>query len=97
MTCRLTDLRRKEVISIKDGTRLGTVCDAELDSQNACLTAIVIYGKPHFFGLFGREEDIVISWKEIRIIGEDTILVEHEHRYRPKKKKNFLALLFGES
>ena len=34
MHCRLTDLRKKEVINVKDGARLGTVCDAELDARD---------------------------------------------------------------
>ena len=28
-------------------------------------------------GLLGHDEDIVISWKEIEVIGEETILVNH--------------------
>lgn len=96
MTCRLTDLRRKEVISVKDGARLGAVCDAELDSESARLTAIVIYGKLRFLGILGREEDIVVPWTDIRIIGDDTILVNYQQKYRPKRKKGFFSILFGE-
>ena len=38
MTCRIAELRRKEVISVKDGTRIGAVCDAEMDIESARLT-----------------------------------------------------------
>ena len=37
--------------------------------------AIVIRGRYRLFGLLGREEDTVIPWEDIQVIGEDTILV----------------------
>ena len=49
--------------------------DIELDTETAALTAIVIRGRWRWFGLLGREKDIVIPWEEIEVIGEDTILV----------------------
>lgn len=96
MTCRVAELRRKEVISVKDGTRVGAVCDAEMDVENAKLTAIVVYGRPRLFGLFGREEDIVIRWPDIQVIGEDTILVNYQERVRVRRKRGLLATIFGE-
>ena len=39
------------------------------------LTSIVIYGRLRFFGLFSREEDIVIPYDEIKVIGSETVLV----------------------
>ena len=35
----------------------------------------MIAGRPRFLGLFGREDDIIIPWKEIEVIGQETILV----------------------
>ena len=96
MHCRLTDLREKEVINVKDGARLGSVCDAELDADSARLTAIVIYGRLRFLGLMGREDDIVIRWQDIRIIGDDTILVNYQEKYRPRRKRSILSALFGD-
>ncbi|MDR1002082.1 MAG: YlmC/YmxH family sporulation protein [Oscillospiraceae bacterium] len=96
MTCRIEDLKHKDVISIKDGTRYGTVCDVVIDTSTARLCAIVIFGRPRLFGLFGREEDCVIEWEEIVIIGHDTILVDCEHK-KPfaKKRYGFLDNMFG--
>ena len=75
MTCRIVDMRNKDVININDGARLGYVSDVEVDTCTAQLTAIIIYGRPKLFGLLGHEDDCVISWKDIEVIGEDTILV----------------------
>ena len=76
MTCRLDSLRDKEVINVKDGGRIGFVSDAEVDTQEAKLTAVVVYGRLRLFGLLGREADFVIPWKDIVLIGEDTVLVQ---------------------
>lgn len=78
MNCCITDLREKEVINIRDGYRFGCVCDVEIDTCNGCLTAIIIWGKQKCFGLLGHKDDIKICWKDIKIIGEDTILVDFD-------------------
>ncbi|MBQ9903029.1 MAG: YlmC/YmxH family sporulation protein [Clostridia bacterium] len=75
MNCRIVDLRNKEVINIKDGVRLGYVSDVEVDTCDAKLVAIIIYGRARFFGLLGREDDCIIDWCDIEVIGEDSILV----------------------
>ena len=76
MVCRVGDFRCKDVVCAGDGTCLGSVNDVELDLQSARLTAVVIYGRPRLFGLLGREEDLVIPWERIQLIGEDIILVQ---------------------
>ena len=78
MTCRMDALRDKEVINVKDGGRIGFVSDVEVDTKEARLTAVVVYGRLRLFGLFGREPDFVIPWGKIVLIGEDTVLVEYE-------------------
>ena len=75
LMCRLADMRRKEVISTRDGSRLGCVGDIELDTENAQLSSIIVYGRSRLFGLLGRGEDLVIPWQQIETIGEDVILV----------------------
>ncbi|MGN0474552.1 MAG: YlmC/YmxH family sporulation protein, partial [Acutalibacteraceae bacterium] len=61
MNCRIVDMRNKDVVNIKDGTRLGFVSDVEVDTTTATLVAIVIYGRPKCFGLLGREDDCIID------------------------------------
>ena len=79
MFCRITELHNKEVINICDGMRLGCVDDVEVDTHTAQLTAIVLHGRPKILGIMGCEEDTVIPWKEIEVIGEETILVNRPH------------------
>lgn len=75
MIVRITDMHDKEVINISDGTRLGFVDDLEVDTCTAQITALVICGRSRLFGLLGKEPDIVIQWKDIEVIGDETILV----------------------
>ena len=87
MRCRITDMHNKEVINIGDGSRLGCVDDVEIDTCTAQIVAIVVHGRPKCLGLLGREEDIVIGWRHISVIGEDTILVNYECPCKPHKHK----------
>ena len=92
MVCRIVDMKNKEVISIQDGCRIGCVNDVEVDMINARLVAIIVYGRLKFFGIFGREEDIVIKWENIKVVGEDTVLVKYNPVCRRKKTKLFPGL-----
>lgn len=89
MSCTIAQLRHKEVINESDGSFLGCVDDVEIDTKNACLVAVVIYGRPKLFGILGRHSDIVIPWQNIRLIGEDTILVSCRIS-PPKRKRRFI-------
>lgn len=89
MNCRMGDLRNKEVINTRDGGRIGFVSDIEMDTSSAQLTAMVVYGKLRLFGLLGREPDFVIQWKDIVLIGDDTVLVDYKP---PQNKKEGNAL-----
>ena len=78
MFCRIDEMRNKQVVSVKDGGVLGYVSDIELDTQNGRLVSIIIFGRPKMFGFLGREDDIVIRWEQIEVIGKETILVNAE-------------------
>lgn len=99
MNCRVTDMHCKEVINVCDGTRLGCVDDVEIDTCTAQLVAIVVHGRSKCFGLLGREEDIVIGWRNIDVIGEDTILVNIEcpcpKPPPPRRNRSILGGIFG--
>ena len=91
MRCRVVDMRNKEVIHVKTGRRLGCVNDVEIDTVDAKLCGIIIFGRLKCFGLLGREEVIFIRWEEIKVIGDDTILVSCNVNHK-KKKKCFAVL-----
>ncbi len=79
MSISTEELKEKEVINILSGEKLGYADDFEIDTETGKVIALVILGRNRFFGLFGREDNIVIPFSEIKLIGHDTILVERKH------------------
>lgn len=97
MNCCVADLREKEIINLKDGCRLGSVCDVEIDTCTGRVLALIVFGKSKFMGFGARTDDIRIAWEEIEVIGDDTILVRFDCPAACKpspKKKNALDSLF---
>ncbi len=79
MICKIDELKDKQVVCLKNGAVIGNVSDVEFNTESGQLTSIIIYGKNHFLGLFGRENDIIIPWNDIDVIGNETILVKTEN------------------
>jgi len=76
MPCRMYDLRQKEIINIRDGSRYGFVCDMELDAETGRILKLIAPGPARLLGMFGREQEYRIPWDRITQIGEDIILVD---------------------
>ena len=87
MMCRFSQLRRKEVINICDGSRLGCVGDLELCIPEGTVKALIVFGPCRFFGLFGRGEDYYIPWDCVQRFGEDIILIDKPFQRREGEKK----------
>ncbi len=68
--------KRKEVINICDGLRLGFVNDLEIDLRNGKICKIIVPEGNRYFGLFCNEREFRIPWDCIRRIGDDVILVD---------------------
>lgn len=87
MGSRITNLRNKEIIDIRSGTRYGYVGDLEIDLETGKIRSLVIPGRLRMFGLLGREKEKVFLWENIRRIGEDIILVEGYEEFISEKMK----------
>lgn len=75
---RFCELRRKEVINVCDGNRLGFIDDLEFDPHTGKILKIIIPGPCKIFGMFGKDQEYVIDYSCIRQIGDDVVLVEVE-------------------
>lgn len=90
MDSRITNLRDKEIIDIRSGSRYGYVGDLEIDLETGKVRALVIPGRLRLLGLLGREKEKVFQWESIRRFGEDIILVEgNEEGSLEKIKKKY--------
>lgn len=76
MISSLEELRRKEVIDITSGERLGYIDDVRIDLESSTVTELVIYGRARVLGIFGKEDDVVIPCGDIRVVGSDVILIK---------------------
>lgn len=75
---RISDFQIKDVVNVADGKKLGNIGDIEIDVQTGKIEAIVISGSGKILGLFGKDEEFIIPWKNILKIGEDVILVRYK-------------------
>ena len=69
---RFRELMKKEVVNTVDGSRLGYVCDIEIDVICGKACALFV-PKPH--NLFQKVQFHCIKWDQIERIGDDMILV----------------------
>lgn len=87
MICNIADLKNKQVVSVETGTVLGYINDIEIDTETGCVSNVIIYGRVKFMGLLGKEDDISVPWKNIQVIGEETVLVNGPIQFTKDNRK----------
>lgn len=75
---RISEFQVKDVVNVSDGKKLGNISDIDINLNTGKIEAIIISGSGKVLGFFGREEEVVIPWKNILKIGEDVILVRYK-------------------
>jgi YlmC/YmxH family sporulation protein len=82
---KISDFQIKDVVNVFDGKRLGNIGDIDINLNTGKIDAVVVGGSGKVLGFFGKDEGIVIPWKNIIKIGHDVILV----RYMEVGQKNY--------
>ena len=75
---RISEFQIKDVVNVGDGKKLGNISDIEINLVTGKIDAIVISGTGKILGFFGKDEEVIIPWKNIIKIGEDVILVRYK-------------------
>lgn len=75
----MTELSNKEVINITTGEKLGYADDIIFETETSKLVSFIIYGRPRFFGILGRDDDCIVNCSDVEVIGSDTILISSHH------------------
>ncbi|MBS4207700.1 YlmC/YmxH family sporulation protein [Bacillus sp. FJAT-50079] len=75
---RISEFQIKDVVNISDGRKLGNIGDIDINLETGRIEAIVINNAGKLLGFFGKDEEVVIPWKQIVKIGTDVILVRHQ-------------------
>ncbi len=70
----LSDLQAKDIISVKDGRKIGRIIDAEINNQGRIIY-LLIEEKKSLKKFIVSTSDAKISFDDITKIGEDVILV----------------------
>ncbi|MEH7375772.1 MULTISPECIES: YlmC/YmxH family sporulation protein [Bacillaceae] len=75
---KISEFQIKDVVNVSDGKRLGNIGDIEINLTTGKIDAVVISGSGRVLGFFGKDDDVVIPWKNIIKIGQDVILVRYK-------------------
>lgn len=76
----LSEIAGKEIVNLVTGERLGIIgeCDLIIDDTTGSILALLI---PQERGFFSRRRDntfLEVPWKNVKKIGNDMIIIEHE-------------------
>lgn len=69
-------LTEKEVINICDGSRLGRVCDLEVEMPSGKICTLIVPEEGSKWNFFACSRVYMVPWSCVRQIGDDIILVE---------------------
>ena len=72
---RISEFQAKEVVNVEDGKLLGHIGDLDINITTGKIEYLIIPGSGKMLGIFGKENDVVIPWRNIVRIGTDVILV----------------------
>lgn len=70
---RLSELQDKDIINIRDGKKIGSIIDVNIDEEGEMKSLVVEESK---FVLFNSKNEMEVMWEQIEKIGEDVILVK---------------------
>ena len=76
MFCSLHELRIKQIVSVETGSVIGYLNDIQIDTLSGKISNLIVFGRPKLFGFLGRENDMLIPWEHIAVMGEETSLVQ---------------------
>ena len=71
----LSDLQTKDVVNINDGKKIGRIIDAVIN-ETGIIEYLSIEKKGSLNNLFNKDNETTITFKQIKRIGEDVILVD---------------------
>ncbi|GAA3661913.1 YlmC/YmxH family sporulation protein [Asaccharospora irregularis] len=79
----LSEIAGKEIVNLVTGERLGVIgeCDLILDETTGDILALLIPKEKGFFGIKKDKSVLEVPWRNIKKIGNDMIIIEHEGIY----------------
>ena len=72
---KLSELQDKDIVNINDGKKIGKIVDAKINNDGF-IEYLVVDERRNIRNILSSNSDINISFKQIKRIGSDVILVE---------------------
>ncbi|CQR47780.1 PRC-barrel domain protein [Paraliobacillus sp. PM-2] len=72
----LTNMQLKEIILVESGEKIGMIVDLDINEEKGIITHLIVAAKNKVIPLFGKQEEIIIPWKDIVTVGSDVILIQ---------------------
>jgi len=76
---RLSELQKKDIINISDGTKIGNIIDIKIDDKTGRIESIVVERMGFSLNLFANRGEFDIYFNQIEKVGEDVIIVRLEN------------------
>lgn len=76
MVLTMRELRRKEVIGITEGKRLGRAVDVEIDEVTGQVKSLIIGVRRPWLGWLETEECRSVPYHLVQTLGQDVILLD---------------------
>ena len=73
---KISELQIKDIVNTLDGKRLGNVEDIEINLKTGKIESITV-ANSKMLSFLNKDDDAIIPWNKIKMIGEDIILVEY--------------------
>lgn len=75
---RLRTLRKKEVINLEDGRRIGYIHDADVDLQDGSIKALIVRVRASYMMGEGKNRELIIPFNRVVHSGGDVVIVRAE-------------------
>ncbi len=72
----IEELRRKDVIAIADGRRIGRTVDVEIDELTGQVKTLIIGVRRPWIGWLQTEERKTVPYHMVQTLGKDVILLD---------------------
>ncbi len=73
---KLSELQKKDIVSIRDGKKIGKIIDVEFDTKSGYMIHFVIEKAHYLKSIFSQSEELTIKFTQIKKMGEDVILID---------------------
>ncbi len=82
----LSEWQMKSVINIADGSKLGVICDMDVDARTGRITAMMVCAQGKWWSrIWDMNNAVWIAWTHVVKIGADVILVRMDASSQAKQ------------